>query len=66
MPRKNKSEETVEEPVEETVEKSPKASKDAVTVTYRNGKRVYSKELHGSNFNDLAKEFATKVNGTVS
>ena len=40
--------------------------KSAVTVTWRGGTRVYSRDLHGKDFKALAKEFAEKKNGTVA
>jgi len=41
-------------------------SKNSVTVTYQGGKRVYSKEIHGADYEDLAEEFATKKGGKVA
>ena len=40
--------------------------KTAVTVTWRGGSRVYSRDLHGKDFKALAKEFAEKKQGTVA
>lgn len=38
-----------------------------IKVIYGNGqKREYSLEVHGENFEELAKEFATKFNGTIA
>lgn len=39
---------------------------DAVTVTWREGSRVYSKEVHGKEFMSLAKQFVSKHGGTIS
>lgn len=40
--------------------------KTSVTVTWNNGVREYSKEVHGDDFMDLAKQFAEKFNGTIA
>lgn len=53
------------EPVAEDVVEEPKAVGDSATVTWRGGSRVYSRKVHGPKFRDLAKEFATKFNGTI-
>lgn len=50
-----KEEETVETP-----------SKTSATVTWKQGVRTYTKELHGDKFKELAEEFATKKGGVVS
>jgi hypothetical protein len=42
------------------------ANSDAVTVTWNGGSRVYSRDVHGEDFADLAAEFAGKKNGTVA
>lgn len=42
-----------------------KTEKDAVTVTWKGGSRVYSKEVHGKDYKELAEEFAAKFEGTV-
>jgi hypothetical protein len=42
-----------------------KAAKSSVSVTWSGGARTYSREIHGDNFNELAKEFAKKHNGQV-
>ena len=55
-------ENSVEKDVEET--KVPK-NKNVAIVEWRGNIREYSKEIHGDNFLDLAKEFAIKVNGEV-
>ena len=39
---------------------------DSVTVTWSGGERVYSKEVHGKDFADLAAEFAEKKGGSVA
>lgn len=38
---------------------------DFVTVTWNGGTRIYSKADHGTDFVDLAKQFADKFNGTI-
>lgn len=38
---------------------------DQVTVTWKGNSRVYSLEVHGENFMDLAKEFAEKHGGEI-
>ena len=58
-----KAKKTVET-VEAVETKAP--SKTVATVTYGGGTREYTKELHGKDFADLAKEFATKKGGKVS
>lgn len=39
---------------------------DSVTVTWQGGVREYTKAVHGDDFMELAKEFATKKRGTVA
>lgn len=39
---------------------------DVATVKYRGNVRVYTRELHGDDFAELAKEFADKVGGVVA
>ena len=39
---------------------------DSVTVTCVNSVRVFSKEVHGDDFKELAESFAKKFNGTLS
>jgi hypothetical protein len=51
----------VEKPIEKEVEK-----KAEVMVTFRMGTRVYSKEMHGDKFMELAKEFCAKQGGTIA
>lgn len=46
--------------------KAPATGPDTATVTWNGGSRVYSKEIHGDNFADLAAEFAEKHGGTVA
>lgn len=41
-------------------------SKGSVTVTYPGGSRVYSKEVHGTDYKALAAEFAEKKKGKVA
>lgn len=56
-----------EEDAEDTVNAPvSKGKKTEVTVTWKGGSRVYSKEVHGDDFADLANEFATKKKGTVA
>ena len=45
--------------------KTPKAVKTEVTVVWRNGSRVYSKAVHGDDFEALAQEFADKKGGKI-
>jgi hypothetical protein len=40
-------------------------SKTSVTVTWGNQSRVYSKEVHGKEFRDLAKQFVEKHGGKM-
>lgn len=57
-----------EEEVVEAVEEAPKAragKRDEVTVVYRAGSRVYSRAVHGDDFEALAEEFASKKNGKL-
>jgi hypothetical protein len=49
----------------DTIEKRV-GEKTEVTVTFRMGTRVYSKEVHGENFMELAKEFCEKQKGTIA
>lgn len=42
-----------------------KVDRTEATVVYRLGTRTYSKEEHGDDFMDLAKEFATKQEGKI-
>jgi len=49
-----------------TAEEVQTDGKTAVTVTWRGGTRVYSRDVHGKDFKALAKEFAEKKNGTVA
>jgi len=46
--------------------KNSDEEKTEVTVLFDNTSRVYSKEVHGDNFLDLANEFATKRKGTIA
>ena len=43
--------------------KAPKGGADFVSVQYRTGIRVFTKELHGEDFKKLAEEFAEKHKG---
>ncbi len=54
----------VTQEVKAEVTSKPKATE--VTVTWRGGSRVYSEKVHGENFVELAKEFATKFDGVVA
>lgn len=61
-------EEVIEEATEEVAEEAPKArasKRDAVTVVYRAGSRVYTRADHGDDFEVLATEFAGKKKGTI-
>lgn len=44
---------------------APAKDSGSVTVTWRGGERVYSKELHGADYKKLAAEFAEKKNGSM-
>lgn len=37
-----------------------------VTVTYNGGERIFSEEIHGDGFLELAKEFAETNEGTIA
>ncbi len=52
--------------VDEVVKEEAKVQGGALTVLYPGGTRTYSKEVHGDNFADLAKEFAEKKGGTIA
>lgn len=57
-----------EEEVVEAAEEAPKAragKRDEVTVVYRAGSRVYSRAVHGDDFEALAAEFAAKKLGRI-
>jgi hypothetical protein len=43
-----------------------KSEKKEVTVSWRGMTRVYSEEVHGKDFEKLAKEFAEKFMGEVA
>jgi hypothetical protein len=58
MPKKVTAE-AVDAPVKVTAEGGE------ATVLWRGMTRVYSKEVHGSNYKKLAEEFASKVEGEV-
>jgi hypothetical protein len=61
-PETQEQEAAVEETqTEETsAPKSKKVSKDSVTVKWGNGERTYSREIHGDDFEDRAKELAAQ------
>lgn len=64
---KKKSEVVAEEKSEEVVAEAPKKGKvSSITVTWNGGERVYSKEIHGDEFEALAKEFAEKHKGIIA
>jgi len=52
--------------VEETPTEVVASGKGVATVSWRGNTREYSKELHGSDYRELAKEFAVKVDGKVA
>lgn len=64
-PSANKPELEALLPVEEGDNKEEKVGKNSATVSWKGKTRTYSKELHGADFKELAKEFAAKVNGKV-
>lgn len=43
-----------------------KASRSSATVTWRGGVRTYTREVHGEDFAELAKEFAEKKDGVIA
>lgn len=49
----------------EAEKEAAKAAKSSVSVVWNEGMRVYTRELHGDDFEALAKEFATKKGGQV-
>lgn len=49
-----------EKAAKEAEKAAAKAAKTSVTVEWNGGARVYSKEVHGENFADLADEFVAK------
>lgn len=64
--------EEVKEQTEPTTEATDTGDTDvkpveptSVTVEFRGQTRVFSKEIHGEDFADLAQTFATKHNGTL-
>jgi hypothetical protein len=42
-----------------------KAARTEATVMWLGNSRTYTREIHGEDFEQLAKEFAAKKNGTV-
>lgn len=42
-----------------------KANKTSITVSHQGGERVFSKEIHGEDFEKNAKEFAKTNNGEI-
>ncbi len=42
-----------------------KAGKDSATVSWSGGTRTYTRDIHGDDFLELAKEFAGKKGGTI-
>ena len=50
---------------EKEAAKAAKESRDAVSVVWGNGRREYSRKVHGDDFADLARQFAEKVRGEV-
>ena len=51
--------------IEDEVETEEESSKTEATVVYAGGTRTYTKEIHGKDFEKLAKQFAGKFNGEV-
>lgn len=43
-----------------------KKKRTEATVTWSGGSRTYSLKVHGEDFEDLAKQFAKKFNGTLA
>jgi hypothetical protein len=64
--KKIESEDAPGDNLEAPAEEVQTDGKSAVTVTWRGGTRVYSRDVHGKDFKALAKEFAEKKNGTVA
>ncbi len=50
---------------EKAAAKAAKDSATSVTVTHKGGSRVYSKEIHGDDFQALAKQFADQYPGAT-
>lgn len=65
---KNKTKEVEEEVVvvEESKPVAKKVARDSATVTWRGGTRTYTRDVHGEDFEALAKEFAGKKGGIVA
>lgn len=60
------TEEKEEVAVPEKTGKFKLAVEGQATVSWKGQSRVYTEELHGSKFLDLAKEFAQKIDGVVA
>lgn len=52
-------------PVEEKPKADKKAKAESVLVEFYGGIREFTLAIHGENFMDVAKEFATTHNGTI-
>ena len=52
--------------LEALLPESEDEDKDYATVSWRGNTRVYSLEVHGESFQELAEEFASKVGGIVA
>lgn len=50
---------------EKAAAQATKDSATSVSVAWNGGTREFSKEVHGDDFLDLAKQFAAKFNGTI-
>lgn len=50
----------------EDIDASEREERTEVTVTWNGGSRVYSKEIHGADFEKLAKQFADKFKGDLA
>lgn len=58
-----------EKTTDKDTDAKPKAKKvkaTSVTVNHAGGERVFSQEIHGDNFAELADEFAETNNGTIA
>lgn len=64
--RKVKDEEVESQAEVAAPEEADEDNGDSVTVTWKGGSRVYSREVHGKEFKAYAKEFAAKKNGEVA
>ena len=57
--------ETIDSLIEDKFIAVVEGNKDSVTVTWGNGSRTYSREIHGDDFEDLAKQMADQHSDAV-